>query len=278
MEKRLFGEILEDVRHRAPVVHCITNYVTVNDCANVLLACGASPIMADDEDEVEEITKLSSALNLNIGTLNKRTVKSMYKAAKVANDIDIPVILDPVGAGASALRTETALNLISDIKISVIRGNMSEIRALARGYGVTRGVDANAKEVVTENNLVESIEFVKKLSEKLNAVIAATGAIDLIADAKGAYIVRNGVEMLSRITGSGCMLSALTAAFCSSNKAKNLESATASVLLMGQSGEIAYRRMIETKGGHGLFSAYLIDEIGKAEFSTFIEGMKVEFQ
>lgn len=278
MEKTLFSEILEDVRHRAPVVHCITNYVTVNDCANVLLACGASPIMADDEDEVEDITKLSSALNLNIGTLNKRTVKSMYKAAKVANEIDIPVILDPVGAGASALRTETALNLISDIKISVIRGNMSEIRALARGYGLTRGVDVNVKDIVTESNLVESVEFAKELSKKLNVVIAATGAIDVIADSKGAYIVRNGVEMLSRITGSGCMLSALTAAFCSSNKTRLKEASTASVLLMGISGEIAYRHMIATKAGHGLFPSYLIDEIGKADTSTFIEGMKVDFQ
>jgi len=116
------------------------------------------------------------------------------------------------------------------------------------------------------------------LSKKLNVVIAATGAIDVIADSKGAYIVRNGVEMLSRITGSGCMLSALTAAFCSSNKTRLKEASTASVLLMGISGEIAYRRMIATKAGHGLFPSYLIDEIGKADTSTFIEGMKVDFQ
>lgn len=135
----MFKTCLENVRNSVPLIHNITNYVTVNDVANVLLACGASPIMADDEGEVEEITAICSGLNINIGTLNSRTIPSMLKAGKAAQALNHPVVLDPVGAGASALRTETARRLIREIRFTIVRGNMSEIKTLAAGSGNTRG-------------------------------------------------------------------------------------------------------------------------------------------
>ena len=133
----------ENLRSRSPLIHNITNYVTVNDCANMVLACGASPIMADDAAEVEDITTICGGLNINIGTLNSRTIESMLKAGKKANALGHPVVLDPVGAGASALRTETACRLLDEVRFTVIRGNISEVKTLASGAGTTKGVDAD---------------------------------------------------------------------------------------------------------------------------------------
>ena len=133
----------ENLRSRSPLIHNITNYVTVNDCANMVLACGASPIMADDAAEVEEITAICGGLNINIGTLNSRTVTSMLLAGKKANQLGHPVVLDPVGAGASHLRTDTAFRLLREVQFTVIRGNISEIKTLASGAGTTKGVDAD---------------------------------------------------------------------------------------------------------------------------------------
>ena len=128
----MFKEIFDNVREKCPLIHNITNYVTVNDCANVVLACGASPIMADDKDEVSDIQTICGGLNINIGTLNSRTIESMLLAGKRANELGHPVVLDPVGAGASKLRTETANQLLKEVRFTVIRGNISEIKTLAR--------------------------------------------------------------------------------------------------------------------------------------------------
>ena len=160
----MLGTMLEKVRETCPLIHNITNYVTVNDCANILLACGASPIMADDEEEVCEITSLCAGLNINIGTLNSRTIASMLKAGKKANELGHPVVLDPVGAGASKLRTETALRLLDEVRFAVIRGNVSEIKTLANGSGSTKGVDADIADRVTEENLGDAVSFAKAFS------------------------------------------------------------------------------------------------------------------
>ena len=144
-----FGEILDTVRRKSPVVHNITNYVTVNDCANIILAAGGSPIMADDAAEVEQIVALSSALVINIGTLNTRTVASMLLAGKRANDLNIPVVLDPVGAGASDLRNDTLRALLQQVRFAAIKGNISEIRFLAGDRATGRGVDADAGSLVS---------------------------------------------------------------------------------------------------------------------------------
>ena len=148
----MFGVMLEAVRASCPLIHNITNYVTVYDCANIVLACGASPIMADDREEAVEITALCGGLNLNIGTLNSRTIESMLLAGKRANELGHPVVLDPVGVGASRLRTETALRFLRELSFTVIRGNISEIKTLALGSGTTKGVDADAADREPRNS------------------------------------------------------------------------------------------------------------------------------
>ena len=193
----MFKTEFENLRRTCPLIHNITNYVTVNDCANMVLACGASPIMADDAAEVEDITTICGGLNINIGTLNSRTITSMLLAGKKANQLGHPVVLDPVGAGASRLRTDTAYRLLRDVKFAVIRGNISEIKTLASGAGTTKGVDADVADKVTEENLDSAVAFAKKFAAQTGAVIAITGAIDIVADAQKAYVIRNGNPMMS---------------------------------------------------------------------------------
>ena len=180
----MIKECLENVRKNVPLVHNITNYVTVNDVANVILACGGSPIMSDDEGDVEDITSICGGLNINIGTLNKNTIPSMYLAGKKANELGHVVLLDPVGAGASKLRTDTAVGLMKEIRFDVIRGNISEIKTLAYGSGSTKGVDADVADAVTEDTLDNAVIFVKKLSAETGSIIAVTGAIDLVRTAR----------------------------------------------------------------------------------------------
>lgn len=256
----MFQNMLENVRKNCPLIHNITNYVTVNDCANIVIACGASPIMADDKDEVADITTICAGLNINIGTLNSRTIASMLIAGKRANELNHPVVLDPVGAGASKLRTETAMQLLEEVKFTVIRGNISEIKTLASGSGTTKGVDADVADKVTEDNLDDVIAFAKAFAKKTGAVIAITGAIDIVADGDKAYCIRNGHPMMSSITGTGCQLSAMTAAFVTANPAHPLEAAAAAVSAMGYAGEVAHGRLTELDG-NATYRNYIIDAI-----------------
>lgn len=160
---------------KRPLIHSITNFVTVNDCANILLACGASPIMANDEREAAEITSACDGLCINIGTLSSRTIPSMLAAGKKANELCHPVVLDPVGVGASQFRTDTAFKLLNNIHFSVIRGNISEIKALALGTGSAKGVDADIADRFTEETLDKAVAFAKSFSEKTGSVVAITG-------------------------------------------------------------------------------------------------------
>ena len=148
----MIKQCMLQVKKTAPLIHNITNYVTVNDVANILLACGGSPIMSDEAEDVEDITSICSGLNINIGTLHKTSIEGMFKAGKKANELGHPVLLDPVGAGASTLRTNTALELMRKINLTAIRGNISEIKTLAYGKGTTKGVDADVADTVTEEN------------------------------------------------------------------------------------------------------------------------------
>ena len=252
--------MLENVRKTCPLIHNITNYVTVNDCANVLLACGGSPIMSDDVDEVEEITAICGGLNINIGTLNQRTIPAMHKAGKKANELGHPVVLDPVGAGASALRTQSAKELIKAVKFAVIRGNISEIKALALGEGGARGVDADVADQVTKENLPQVVAFAKDFAKKTGAVIAITGAIDIVADGERAFCIYNGHPMMSSITGTGCQLSALIAAYVTANQKNLLEATAAAVCLMGICGEKAYERLT-SQDGNATYRNYIIDTV-----------------
>jgi Hydroxyethylthiazole kinase, sugar kinase family len=268
--------VFEQVRKTAPLVHCITNYVTVNDAANVLLACGASPVMADDAAEAAEITALCSATYINIGTLNARTVESMRTAGKKAVELRHPVVLDPVGAGASVLRTETVRCLMDSVAFTVIKGNMSEIKTIAHGSGTTRGVDASVSDAVTDENLAESAAFVRDLAVRTAGVIAVTGAIDIVSDGTKTYACRNGHPMLASITGSGCMLGALVAAFCGTGAGCAVDAAAAAVCAMGLCGEQAYRKTVSAGGGTGSFRSYLLDAVSLLTPDAFAEGIKIE--
>ena len=262
----MFAEQFANVRTKSPLIHNITNYVTVNDCANMVLACGASPIMADDAAEVEDITTICGGLNINIGTLNSRTIESMLKAGKKANALGHPVVLDPVGAGASALRTETAYRLLDEVRFTVIRGNISEVKTLASGAGTTKGVDADVADRVTEENLDGAVAFAK-------AFAAKTGAV--VADGAKAYCIRNGHPMMSAITGTGCQLSALTAAFITANPGQPLEAAAAAVCAMGLAGEIAHARLTPLDG-NATYRNYIIDAIYNMTPAQLEEGAKYE--
>lgn len=271
----MFENMLENVRKKNPLIHNITNYVTVNDCANIVLACGASPIMADDKKEAADITEICAGLNINIGTLNTRTIDSMLIAGKQANDLNHPIVLDPVGAGASKLRTDTAMRLLKEVKFSVIRGNISEIKTLASGSGTTKGVDADVADKVTEDNLDEAVAFAKAFAEKTGAVIVITGAIDVVADSKKAYCIRNGHSMMSSITGTGCQLSAMTAAFVTANPEYPLEAATAAVCAMGYAGEVAHSRLTEMDG-NATYRNYIIDAVYNMTPEMLGKGAKYE--
>ena len=225
----MLGKCITNVRNSVPLVHNITNYVTVNDVANVLLACGGSPIMSDEPDDVEDITSICGGLNINIGTLNKNSIEAMFIAGKKANEIGTVTLLDPVGAGASKLRTDTAVKLMDDIKFTVVRGNISEIKTLALGSGTTKGVDADVADAVTDDTLDNAVKFVKDFAKKSGSIVAITGAIDLVADGDKCYVIRNGRPEMGKITGTGCQLSGMMTAFVVANRDNALEAAAAAV-------------------------------------------------
>lgn len=270
-------EYLENVRNTVPLVHNITNYVTVNDVANVLLACGGSPIMSDEAEDVEDITSVCGGLNINIGTLHKTSIEGMFRAGKKANELGHPVLLDPVGAGASALRTNTALGLMKELKLAVIRGNISEIKTLALGSGTTKGVDADVADAVTEESLDEAVAFVKKFAEETGTIIAVTGAIDLVSDGKTCYVIRNGRLEMGKITGTGCQLSGMMTAYVTANPDHPLEASAAAVCVMGLAGEIGWSRMQEGDG-NATYRNRIIDAIYNMTGEELEEGAKYEIR
>ena len=271
----MFKECLENVRKTVPLVHNITNYVTVNDVANVLLACGGSPIMSDEAEDVEDITSVCGGLNINIGTLHKTSIEGMFRAGKKANELRHPVLLDPVGAGASALRTNTALELMRELKLAVIRGNISEINTLAFGSGTTKGVDADVADAVTEENLDDAAEFVKEFARKTGSIIAVTGAIDLVSDGEKCYVIRNGRPEMGKITGTGCQLSGMMTAYVTANPENRLEAAAAAVCVMGLAGEIGWERMQEGDG-NATYRNRIIDAIYNMTGEELEKGAKYE--
>lgn len=273
----MFKEMLDNVREKKPLIHNITNYVTVNDCANILLACGASPIMSDEEKEVSEITSICDGLNINIGTLNERTVNSMIIAGKRANELNHPIVLDPVGVGASSFRTETANKLLDNIKFTVIRGNISEIKTLALGQGNTRGVDADISDSVTPENIDKVINFLKEFSNKTKAVVAVTGAIDIVVYSNKAYCIYNGNSMMSCVTGTGCQLSAMITAYITANINEPLQATAAAICAMGLCGEKAYELLSE-KDGNSSYRNYIIDAVYRLTSDELERGAKYELR
>ena len=271
----MLGTCLDNVRRTVPLVHNITNYVTVNDVANILLACGGSPIMSDEPEDVEDITAICGGLNINIGTLNQRSIQGMFRAGKKAAELGHVLLLDPVGAGASALRTNTAVELMQALPFTVIRGNISEIKTLALGSGTTKGVDADVADAVTDANLDTAVAFVKNFAAKSGAIIAVTGAIDLVSDGKACYVIRNGRPEMGKITGTGCQLSGMMTAFLVANPHNRLEAAAAAVCAMGLAGEIGWSRMAEGDG-NSTYRNRIIDAVYHMDGAALEKGAKYE--
>ena len=259
-----FSACLEAVRRTAPLVHNITNYVTATDVANAILALGASPIMADEPEEAAEICALCASLNINIGTLNSRSIESMFVAGRKANELGLPTLLDPVGVGASQLRLRTALRLMRELKLTLIRGNSSELKTLALGSGTTRGVDAEAADQITEEALPQAVRFVRAFAARSGSIIVMTGSIDVVSDAEHTYLIRNGRPEMRRITGTGCQLSGLISAFLAANPEAPLEASAAAVALMGLAGEIGWSQM-RAEDGNSTYRNRIIDAIERLD-------------
>lgn len=253
-----FYTYLDMVRKKRPLIHHITNYVTVNDCANIVLAAGASPVMADDPEEAADMTGISQALVLNIGTLNSRTVTSMLAAGKKANDLGIPVVFDPVGCGATTFRTDIARRIASEVRLSVVRGNISEIRSLCGLESHTQGVDASAAD-----EREDKVETAQRAASAIRCVAAVTGKEDVVTDGARTILIENGCAAMAKITGTGCMCTSLTGAFCGACPEALLEAAAAAVAYMGVCGEIALRISGDNALGH--FHQALFDAAGAVD-------------
>ena len=225
------AEILAALRTRHPLVHNITNYVVMNSTANALLSLGAAPIMAHAIEEVEELVAISGALVINIGTLSTAWIEAMFKAGRAARARGIPVVLDPVGAGASRLRTETARELLQQVRPTILRGNASEILALGAATGGARGVDA-------QHTVAQARATAVALAKAYGMVVAVTGPEDFVADGTREARVSNGHPFMARVTGTGCMSTAVTGAFAAVEP-DAFQAATAALVVMGLAGEWA---------------------------------------
>ena len=252
-------DVLEQVRSKAPLIQCITNFVTVNDCANILLAAGASPTMAQDIREVEEAVADADGLVCNLGAID--LVDSMVLAGKRANELGIPVVLDPVAAGGTMIRRESSARLLEEVHFTAIRGNASEIRALAGQMSRGSGVDVCTSDAMTEENLAQSMALVRQLAQDLHSVIAVSGKLDLVSDGTKTAVLRNGCPTMARITGSGCMLTTLIGGFCAAVQEHPFEAVCAAMAAMGICGEIAEEKRLQNKTGNATFRTDLIDAV-----------------
>jgi hydroxyethylthiazole kinase len=260
------AENLRRVRERKPLVHSITNYVVMNYTANALLACGASPVMAHAAEEVEEMVSLAGALVLNIGTLSPPWIEAMLKAGKRANALHVPVILDPVGAGATRLRTDSAKRLIQGLSIRVIRGNASEILSLGgeKSGSRTKGVDS-------VHTVDQAAETAMALARELKTTLAITGAVDLITDGERVGRVMNGHEMMGRITGTGCTATVIIGAFLAVDS-NPLEAATTGLAYFGLAGEKAAAKTLSP----GSFQIALLDALYEMKEEELRAGARIQ--
>jgi hydroxyethylthiazole kinase len=256
-------EDIEKIRSEAPLVHNITNYVVMNTTANALLAIGASPVMAHAVEEVEEMVGLAGALVINIGTLSSAWIDSMLKAAAAAGVRGIPYILDPVGAGATAFRTETSLRIIETAVPAVLRGNPSEIRAIHYAEAATKGVDSR-------HSTEAALEAAQKLSETLGTTVSVSGETDLIIEGQNIVSIANGHPVMPRVTGLGCTASALTGAFAAVNSS-SFSAAAHAMAAMGIAGEMA----AEKSSGPGSFQMNFLDALYMLDADEIRRRLKV---
>lgn len=263
--KEIWNDV-EKIRAQAPLVHNITNYVVMNTSANALLALGASPVMAHAIEEVEEMVAIAGALVINIGTLSDPWIRSMFAAARAAGKRGIPIVLDPVGAGATRLRTNTALALLSEAPATIIRGNASEIRALALAEGATKGVDSR-------HQAEDALAAAQSLYQSFGSVVSISGAVDLIVGGGPTIRIANGHPLMPRVTGLGCSASALTGAFAAVNPLP-AKAAAHAMAIMGIAGALA----AEKAAGPGSLQLHFLDALYNLSYDDLAKRLRWEEQ
>ena len=272
-------DTLNKFKTTTPLTQCITNFVTVNDCANAILALGGSPIMADDPQEVEEIVNIANALVINIGTVRKEQIEAMKLRSAQANKTNTPITIDPVGVGISKVRNDTTLDLIENYDVAAIRGNITEIKTISKLINIiddtntAKGVDVCDDDVITEENLKLNGEIIAKTAEKLNTVILASGPIDILSDGKTTIAIYGGDEMMPLITGSGCMLSSLVGSCAGAVDPFN--GTLLAILAMNKAGEKARAKVDENNLGTGSFRTFLIDALYQTDAEELVNESKI---
>jgi hydroxyethylthiazole kinase len=259
------GELLDAIRQKRPMIHHMTNNVVTNFTANVTLCIGAAPVMAPCEREVEEMVSYAGALLLNIGTLDDAQVQSMLVAGRRARELETPVVLDPVGAGATDLRTVAARTIMEKVQLSVIRGNAGEVFTLAGAGGKVRGVDS--LEDVGERDAV-----IAEFARRQKTVVAVTGPVDVITDGVRVVKVSNGHPILGQVTGTGCAATTVIAAFLAVSGGEHLEATVCALAAMGLAAEVA----AEKSAGPGTFVPQLLDALAALDAKALKKGVKIE--
>jgi hydroxyethylthiazole kinase len=251
------GDSLRRLRETKPLVHQITNYVVMNETANATLALGALPVMAHAREEVEEMVAIAGALVLNIGTLSPSWVDAMLLAGRAANERGIPVVLDPVGAGATTYRTETAKRILDQVDVTVLRGNVGEVATLV-------GVDAEVRGVESIDAGVDAAELAREAGRRLGLVASVTGPVDHVSDGEDVIGIENGDPLLATVSGTGCMSTAITGCFLAVNRDEPLRAAAEALVAFGVAGEDAARGA----NGPGSFHAGLYDALAALDPAT----------
>jgi len=259
------ADALDRIRRTAPLVHNITNFVVMNSSANILLAAGASPVMAHSPDEAEEMAAMAGALVLNIGTLQEDWVQAMIRAGRAANSAGIPVVLDPVGAGATRFRTAAVNRIMESCAIAVLRGNASEVLSLASDDVKTKGVDSSL--ALSE----EIVPTAKAMARAHGCIIAISGKEDCITDGERVFRVGNGQPLMTRVTGIGCGLSALSGAFCAVDPTSLLEAVTAAFAFYGCCADLA----VASSDLPGSFFVAFLDRLYDTGREQLMQGLKI---
>ncbi len=273
--------IINSIRSNAPLIHCITNPISINDCANAVLAVGAKPIMAEHPKEVAKITSMASVLAVNLGNITDARINSIMISGKTSLENNIPSVIDAVGVTCSDIRLELAKEYINVCRPAVIKGNISEIKVLNGLSSDAAGIDVSDKDTFSSDNEVKmkyTGELVKELAKKTNSVVVATGVVDTISDGCEVYYIQNGCEMMSSITGTGCMLNVLIASYISAGKytdTKILDNAICATALLGIAGERARDYTLKNNAGLGTFHVRLLDEISLINANTLCENAMI---
>ncbi|MEK3886716.1 hydroxyethylthiazole kinase [Bacillus sp. FSL K6-3431] len=267
MSKDVIIGLFSEIKERQPLIHHLTNNVTINDCANVTLAIGGSPVMATSIEEVSDMVQLANALVINFGTIDQRMYEAMILAGQTANSKGIPVVFDPVGVGATRFRTERAKDFLRKVKVNIVRGNATEVFALVGGKAITRGVDAGELTVSRD-------ELALKAADKLQAIIVISGEYDVISNGKRSVQIENGDIWLTKITGTGCMTASLIACFASVTN-DCFAAAVAGMSVMSVAGENA-KNKLDTNDGIGTYRMKLMDEIFLMTAGIWEKGVRLK--